>query len=544
MLTRTLPFAVCALAPALAAALPPNAPTHLRGGANHHTGDDAFIAKYGREPRPGDEKLRMREHFLAVRARLAAAKPTRPELAAQRAKLIGFLDRYIEQGITPANEQLPWRTPVFIDQHGTICAVGYLIEQSAGRALAEKIAATHRYSLLEEIAADIPEVRQWVEASGFSLEELGSIQPGYPGPEVLTWTSWTLASRDEMPPDGPYVAEEDTREGALKRGKMEGTLKRGKMEGDWVRRIDDVVVGRGTFHHGNGAWIGYFEDGKTKQAEGAFRGNYPEGTWRMYHPSGHLAAEGKFARGQRVGGWRFYYDHTQPTLIASGSFTRRGAVTGRWRHFDQHGKLLASSLVATPKQWRKRRKEQLFWSVGYLVDIVPGEDGIIHQIHQGSIDGEGTRFDKLETADRKLRVYSIGERLFDSDGRELAETKRGWVAKKCAWNAAAKRAARAGDVAALHGLLFVPFGGELPSCADDGVAIGSAKAARARTLAHAMETVRAASPRFIQKLVEGEVPEDLPNVLAKNMALDIEWPHVDKQFITTYRGLPGYRSFY
>lgn len=68
---------------------------------------------------------------------------------------LGYLDDYIAHGVTPTNAHLPWRTAVFIDDAGAICAVGYLIERSAGRALAERIAAEHRYDFLEDIAAAI-----------------------------------------------------------------------------------------------------------------------------------------------------------------------------------------------------------------------------------------------------------------------------------------------------------------------------------------------------------------------------------------------------
>ena len=122
-------------------ALPPGE-ARFREGANHKVGDDSFVERYGRAPGDGDrEALRMRTHLEHARARLAAAPPTRPELAARRAELLGYLGDYIAKGITPENTRLPWRTPVFIDDFDNICAVGYLIERSAGRALPERIAA-------------------------------------------------------------------------------------------------------------------------------------------------------------------------------------------------------------------------------------------------------------------------------------------------------------------------------------------------------------------------------------------------------------------
>jgi hypothetical protein len=157
------------LAPATTVlALPPGAAQRgFRDGANHHLGDDSFVAEVGRAPTSADsEALRMRTHLRYVRDRLAQRPPTRPELAARRAELLGYLDDYIAHGIAPRNDALPWRSPVFIDDGGNICAVGYLIERSVGRALAERIARAHRYDFLEDIAAALPEVRAWVESSG------------------------------------------------------------------------------------------------------------------------------------------------------------------------------------------------------------------------------------------------------------------------------------------------------------------------------------------------------------------------------------------
>src|SRR6476659_2669563 len=99
MLRHALPIALVTLASTASFALPPNAPRHLRTGANHHTGDDGFVAHQGHAPTPGeDEKLRMHEHFVAVRARLAAKPATRPELEARRQQILAHLDAYIAKG--------------------------------------------------------------------------------------------------------------------------------------------------------------------------------------------------------------------------------------------------------------------------------------------------------------------------------------------------------------------------------------------------------------------------------------------------------------
>jgi hypothetical protein len=540
MLRHALPIVALSLLSTPSFALPRNAPANLRSGANHHTGDDGFVDHLQREPKPGEDKLRMHEHFVAVRARLAAKHATRPELEAKRQKILAYLDRYIEQGTTPDNTHLPWSTPVFIDDKGTICAVGYLIEQSAGRPLAEKIATHHRYDFIEDIAKDMPEVRAWVEQSGFTLDELGQIQPGYPGPDVLQWRTWDLVKDTEIE-NGPYVNET-----------MHGLIRNKRMQGLWTNRTaEDVVVGSGEFRNGRGTWTSTYANGMTL-ATGGYVANRPSGPWRFYHASGNLAAEGSFVRGQRSGAWRFYYDTKDKTPIATGKFLRSGYVTGTWKHYDATGALLASSVVATPSSWR-RLPNQLFWSVGYLLDVVPGADKIQHQIHQGSIDGSQLRLDKLATADDQERVYFRYEsdEVFDVDGYKLVPVDGGWRADDCKWSKARKRAARAGDLAKLHGLLFdgndADTGEPTVATCQQGTRVSTERAARISTLVGSMKAVRAVSPKFIQQLALGdrdaqeeELSEDLMHVLAANMSLDIEWPHVDRRFIQVYETLPGY----
>jgi hypothetical protein len=69
------------------------------------------------------------------------------------------------------------RKPCFIDDGGNICAVGYLVEQTAGRAAAEAINARHQYD--ELLAMDDPTLLAWATKSGFTLTELAMIQPTY-----------------------------------------------------------------------------------------------------------------------------------------------------------------------------------------------------------------------------------------------------------------------------------------------------------------------------------------------------------------------------
>jgi len=70
---------ITALISTSAYALPPGASPHLREGANHHIGDESFIAKFGRRPNRDDgERVRMTTHLQHVHDWLAARPATRP----------------------------------------------------------------------------------------------------------------------------------------------------------------------------------------------------------------------------------------------------------------------------------------------------------------------------------------------------------------------------------------------------------------------------------------------------------------------------------
>src|SRR5262245_38090994 len=62
-----------------------------------------------------------------------------PALRAARERNLHILHGYRLRGVFPHNHDLPGRVPVFVDAHGTACAVAYLIIQSGHRELAERI---------------------------------------------------------------------------------------------------------------------------------------------------------------------------------------------------------------------------------------------------------------------------------------------------------------------------------------------------------------------------------------------------------------------
>ena len=373
----------------------------FREGANHHIGDDSFAAFYGRLPGPADdEHLRMHAHFTHVRHWLGTRDATKPELASRRAEILGYFDEYIAKGTTPQNAHLPWRTPVFIDDQGTICAVGYLIEHSLGRPLAEKVAKEHRYNVLEDIAAAMPEVKAWVESSGLTLDELASVQPGYV--PVVTWNERDLVS-------GPSEAKGVELASAQP----------------------------------SGTWRSNYPNGE-RLAEGPYTQNRPQGTWRFFHASGNLAAQGSFDQGLRHGAWKFFHDTKEPIVMASGSF-EYGSLMEEWRHFDATGTLIARARPESPAPFK---------GAGYLLDIVNQPDHVQHWVHQGSVAGMQHRLDFLADGNEHLYVHDNADAAFDQDGHRLVHAAGAWTSSDCHWNRVRRMSARYGDVVTLHGLTF------------------------------------------------------------------------------------------
>ncbi len=404
---RWIPAVLLPLTLSLATASHALAPGDLergfREGANHHLGDDGFAALYGRLPGPGDgEALRMHSHFTHVRAWLGSRDATRPELAGRRAELLGYLDEYVAKGTTPRNAHVPWRTPVFIDDDQTICAVGYLIERSAGRALAEKVAKEHRYSVLEDIAAAMPEVGAWVASSGFTLEELASVQPGYTPP-----TAWNAAD----------LVEDDTGVG---------------------RAVDlDVASEAGT-------WRSTYPDGQ-RLAEGPFVGKSPHGLWRFYHPSGNLAAQGRFLRGARDGSWKFFHDEKTPVPMATGAFNV-GTLVDEWHHFDRRGNLIARSRPESPWQFR---------GAGYLVHVLGSDTARQRWVHRGNVAGTRHRLDYLADGTEQIYEHDEADVYYDAGGHQLKRGDGGgWTSSDCHWSGVRRGSARSGDVVTLNGIGF------------------------------------------------------------------------------------------
>jgi hypothetical protein len=161
-----------------------NEPKNEKGQTvNPIIGDISFVKKFGEKPNKAtDNTLRIKTHLEYVEGLLRQKNVSALPLAQQqnRAHLLDLLHDYWVAGIFPKNYDYPEeRKPCFIDKDGNICAVGYLIEKTAGREAAEKINRQYQYEAL--LAMQDEAIDNWVSASGLTKEECAMIQPTYGG---------------------------------------------------------------------------------------------------------------------------------------------------------------------------------------------------------------------------------------------------------------------------------------------------------------------------------------------------------------------------
>ena len=98
---------------------------------------------------------------------------------ARRAVALDWLREYRERGLFPHNHtHSGQRVPVFVDEHGTHCAVGYLLKRSGETELINAVVAADNNVRVRELA-DNARFRNWLEETGLTLEEAAWIQPRY-----------------------------------------------------------------------------------------------------------------------------------------------------------------------------------------------------------------------------------------------------------------------------------------------------------------------------------------------------------------------------
>lgn len=144
-------------------------------------GDESYIQRFGKEPNknvPDDLRIRVHLEYVESILRNRSTDHLTEEQQSNRKKKLDLLKEYYLNAEFPFNDGHPDdRRPTFISSTGNICAVGYLVEKTSGRELAEDINEEYKYAYIPEI--DDPRFDGWVDSSGFTQKELAMIQPAY-----------------------------------------------------------------------------------------------------------------------------------------------------------------------------------------------------------------------------------------------------------------------------------------------------------------------------------------------------------------------------
>ena len=127
------------------------------------------------------EVRRLREHFRRVDAELTSRDVSHlsAQQRAARARNIEVLREYARAGIFPHNHDFPDQTlPFFRDEHGTLCAMAYLIARSGDVELVERVAHTNNNAFISELANDSALI-DWLDRNGMTAAEAARVQPAY-----------------------------------------------------------------------------------------------------------------------------------------------------------------------------------------------------------------------------------------------------------------------------------------------------------------------------------------------------------------------------
>jgi hypothetical protein len=229
-----------------------------------------------------------------------------PAQLSSRSTLIEELDAYRVAGRFPQNHYRFDRIPVFIDEHGTHCAVGHLMRCNGHEDLALRTAAKDNYIWVKDITD--PDVVKWQIESGFTMEELKLIQGAY---DSYIPFAWTLPNKIEIPQKPEVVTRYFENENTGKPMKAEpaniwvkGEGKNGVLHGKWIQYFSKGLP-----------WIiGYFKDGERS------------GQWSEYYQGTSQLCRTENWRNDKLNGIRKRWDR-QGRLIEEILFKDGKAVT-------------------------------------------------------------------------------------------------------------------------------------------------------------------------------------------------------------------------
>lgn len=129
------------------------------------------------------EVARLRAHFDSVLTELNVrdVSSLAPARKGARAELVRALAAYRDAGVFPHNHDFPGEhVPYFRDEHGTLCAMAYLVAVTGRGDIVDAIAEGRNNAYIPELAADA-RLGSWLDSVGLTVAEAARIQPAYGG---------------------------------------------------------------------------------------------------------------------------------------------------------------------------------------------------------------------------------------------------------------------------------------------------------------------------------------------------------------------------
>jgi hypothetical protein len=254
-----------------------------------------------------------------------------------RLDLIEIFANYRNAGNFPINYYRPERIPVFIDEHGTHCAVGYLMQETGNEEMAQRIATNDNYVWVKDL--NDSGVPAWQEWSGLSFEELALIQGAYD-----FYPSFPIYEPMAMDvPQRPVCQKHyfDPKQLNAVNGINEYQL---------VERPAFVVLGANTESAAK-----KMEKAAEKPENLWFSGEGMNGVlngkWIQNYRPGLPWIEGHFTNGKRSGQWKEYYQGTK--LLCRTENWSDDKLNGVRTRFDRDGNVTEEILFADGKATSK-----------------------------------------------------------------------------------------------------------------------------------------------------------------------------------------------
>jgi hypothetical protein len=99
------------------------------------------------------------------------------QLFQERMKNIERLRHYHERGVFPQNYDIPEQVPIFVDVHGTHCAMAQLVKESGAEDIVRQVVKLDNNIRVKDVKAG--PFFEWMHWSGLTQEECARVQPSY-----------------------------------------------------------------------------------------------------------------------------------------------------------------------------------------------------------------------------------------------------------------------------------------------------------------------------------------------------------------------------